>query len=122
MPTSHPDTWTAPRWHADWGDAEAETKRLRAFAKLLLAKCPEAAVSLEEPEEGYMYVAVLRDSKTVAEIYCPADSENAPASRYAVYTFADDEETESYCATEMEAVALIVPLFEETKSEKDPRL
>ena len=113
MPTSNPDTWTAPQWHSDWGNAETEMERLRAFAKTLLVKCPEVTVSLEEPEEGYLYVDVAQQSKTIAEVYCVTDCENPRSWGYGVFTFKGDEEEENYCSTEKEAVALVEPLLME---------
>ena len=75
MLTSNPDTWTAPLWHPDFGNAEEETIRLRAFAKTLLAKGRQVEVTLEEPEEGYLYVQVVQHSNTIAEVYYVKDPE-----------------------------------------------
>lgn len=110
MPTSNPDTWTSPAWHADFGNAEAETVRLRAFAKTLLTKCPQVEVNLEEPEEGYLYVQVVHHSKTIAEVYCVREP-GTDTLRYGVFILEGDHEDEHYCSTESEAVKVIEPLL-----------
>jgi len=107
MATSNPDTWTSPRWHSDFGNPEEELSRLQACAKALLRKCPDATVSLEQPEEGYMYVEVSRDSQPVAEVYCVKEPGKPDSVRYGVFVFTGKGEAETYCSTPDEVVELI---------------
>jgi hypothetical protein len=107
MATSNPDTWTSPRWHSDWGNPEEELSRLQACAKALLRKCPDATVTLEQPEEGYMYVQVSHHSQLVAEVYCVKQSDKPDSLRYGVFVREGDDESENYCSTPEEAVELI---------------
>ncbi len=111
MSISNPDTWTSPKWHSDFGNAEEETARLRGFAKVLLKQCPEVQVNLEEPEEGYLYVDVIHEGRTVAEVYCVKDPDNPQSLRFGIFVFDGTQERESYCSTEMEAVKVIEPFF-----------
>lgn len=110
MAASHPDTWTTPKWHPDFGNAEEETECLRRFAKALLAACPQTQLRLEKPEAGYTYVTVMLYDTTIAEVYCVKDAVPSRSLRYGVFRFKDDQEYEDYCTTEAEAAALIEAL------------
>ncbi len=69
-------------------------------------------MSLEELEEGYMYVAVSRDSRPVAEIYCVKEPGKPDSMRYGVFMFKGDEELENYCGTPDEVAGLVAPCLE----------
>ncbi len=67
--SQHPETWTTPVWHPDWGDPRAELEHLRDFSKSLLKRLPSACVELKIIEPGYMYVLVRLACATEAGVY-----------------------------------------------------
>lgn len=92
-----PETWTAPDWHADFGDTRSELDQLRCFALALRSALPEALAELETPEPGLMYLDVQMPDGTVAEVYSVVGDRNSDERRLGLFFAAGtDEEREVY--------------------------
>lgn len=106
-----PDFWTVPTWHPDFGNPEVQVKKLRSFAKALLASCPNVQVNLTQPEQGYLFVTVHHDSNKLAEVYCTKKLQDiglvCQEFEYGVFLFYRDQEIERYYSTEDDAVKAI---------------
>ena len=103
-----PETWVAPDWHPDFGDAKAELDHLRAFAVALLAAIPDANVELELPEPGLMNLAVDLPNGTSAEIYS-VSNDRPDGRRYGIFLEpGTDGECEIYQVAIDDAVASVV--------------
>jgi hypothetical protein len=90
-----PESWVAPRWHADYGDVLGEFEHLRQFALLLLRLVPTARVGLDLPEVGLMEVLILLPDGTAAEVHSVPTLNNPALRRFAVFLSpgtADEEE------------------------------
>ena len=92
MCASNPNNWTAPNWHPDWGNPEAELEMLKHFCLPLLEHCPDYSVELQIPEPGLMYVDIFLKTTKVGELYIVAGLKDQPTQRYGLFVFLEDEE------------------------------
>ena len=91
MDAADPKTWSPSAWHPDWRDAEQEFKALREFSERILCEIPNATVTLEFIEEGYMLVNLYRSSSKVGVVFANV-SDGQP--QYQLYVFTDGGEEE----------------------------
>jgi hypothetical protein len=80
-----PRRWTAPNWHADFGDPKLELEHLKTFALALLALSPNIAVTLETPESGLMDLEIRLADGSVAEVYSIPCVDQPDERRFAMY-------------------------------------
>lgn len=80
-----PETWTAPDWHADFGDARSELEELRCFAVALRSALPAAHAELETPEPGLMYLDVRMPDGSIAQVYLVAGDRNSGERRLGLF-------------------------------------
>lgn len=91
-----PSTWTAPTWHADWGDPQPELEMLRRFAEELLAKLPDYEVFLDCFEEGYMCVQVTKNGAEIAEVHVVQGDPTSDKRSYGLFMLVESKEDELY--------------------------
>lgn len=101
--TTHPEQWTPPVWHEDFGDPQPELERLRLLALGLHAEGLSCRLDCYEP--GYMRVEVFKGELQVAE-YCMVGAPRV--ARYAVFVGRGSDQTEWYSDSADNARAHIV--------------
>lgn len=107
--TRQPETWSAPDWHPDLGDAKAELEHLRAFAMALLDAVPDATVELELPEPGLMNLAAQLPGGPEAEIFSVSANHSAGQRRYGLFLKpGTSDEQEIYEDNVEDAVACLI--------------
>lgn len=103
MFTNNPNSWTAPSWHPDFGDAQSEVDRLRTLALALQARNGDIETTLQNPEPGYIYLRVTKGTSLLAQAYW-----RERECDYAVFVFTSHGEVEAYPKTEADAAAFII--------------
>lgn len=115
-----PDSWVAPDWHPDFGDAKAELDYLRSLANTVLQAVVSVSVGLELPEPGLMYLVIRRHSNRLAEVYSVRGIDDREQRRYGVFLFPDSpNEKEYYTESPIEVANLINAEATMTRGDKD---
>ena len=80
-----PRHWTAPSWHADFGDPKLELEHLKKFALALFALSPNITITLETPERGLMDLEIQLADGSVAEVYSIPCVDQPDERRFAMH-------------------------------------
>ena len=102
-----PAEWTAPIWHPDFGNVQAEFDYLKELAIAFHLKMPRVALHLEIPEPGLMYLQVAHPNGCIAEVYSNEDDD---AGRlYAMFRIANgsQEEEEIHVNSVSQVLAIV---------------
>jgi hypothetical protein len=99
MDFNEPSSWTAPRWHPDFGDPEQELQLLRKFAQRLRERT-ECLVQLRFVEEGYMTVDLYeRGNERFGTVCVTTRDRDATSRSFALFI---DRDTREYYFREVE--------------------
>ncbi|MFO1020132.1 MAG: hypothetical protein U0903_05475 [Planctomycetales bacterium] len=103
-----PELWQVPDWHRDWVSAREEFEQLRHLAIGIVEKIPGAAVRLENPEEGLLFVQLTMPEGVAFEIYSVEPEVTGNRRRFSVFPDVDTpQESEKYFASVVEVMEFL---------------
>jgi hypothetical protein len=104
-----PSMWTAPHWHQDCGDVQAELDHLRQVAECVAEQLPRLSAGLSVPEEGVMFLVIGKHSERVlAEVYSIALTEGNRQRKYGIFLYPNAvAEEEQYSLSTQRVIDLL---------------